>query len=452
MRKTRRRISLHLHKGWAKHVRSAVLHAIALSHYAIMHARGRAANSLSADVRLRVEKERLQYKDAAQQEEIRIKDARMLQIPAHQRPRYLPTERMAILELKAAQGWSLAETARRFHVSTQTISSWMKRLNEEGPQALVQISQPVNKFPECVGYLVRRLRVLCPTMGKKKIAATLAREGLHLAATTVGRMLREIPSLPEPVKTTEKPSSNNAKLVVAKRPNHVWHVDLTIVPITSGFWTTWFPFALPQCWPFCWWVAVVVDQFSRRVMETATFHQQPTSRAVRTFLTRIMGQAGAKPKYLISDQGPQFKCDAYRSWCKHRRRKITPRYGAIGQHGSIAVVERAIKTVKKNCARLLLVPLRPEKFRTELDLFTAWYNESRPHTTLRDRTPNEVYYRRFPAVRKPRYEPRARWPRGSPCARSWALTRGRTGARLELNVEFLAGRRYLPIVTLRRVA
>ena len=38
---------------------------------------------------------------------------------------------------------------------------------------------------------------------------------------------------------------------------------------------------------------------------------------------------------------------------------------------------------------------------------------------------DEVYFGTFlPANRKPRYEPRAKWPRGSPCARSWALVRG----------------------------
>jgi len=44
------------------------------------------------------------------------------------------------------------------------------------------------------------------------------------------------------------------------------------------------------------------------------------------------------------------------------------------------------------------------------------------------------------------------WAKGSPCARPGALTRGRPGAELKLSVDFLAGRRHLPLVTLRRVA
>ena len=37
-----------------------------------------------------------------------------------------------------------------------------------------------------------------------------------------------------------------SRIVTAKYPNHVWHVDLTVVPTGVGFWCSWFPFALPH--------------------------------------------------------------------------------------------------------------------------------------------------------------------------------------------------------------
>ncbi len=61
-------------------------------------------------------------------------------------------------------------------------------------------------------------------------------------------------------------------------------------------------------------------------------------------------------------------------------------------------------------------------------------------------------YRRCPAPRKPHFEPRSNWPRGSPCAGPWALVRGKPGVRIELDVQFQAGRRPLPIVRLRSAA
>ncbi len=55
-------------------------------------------------------------------------------------------------------------------MSPLTIASWTGRLEEEGSEALLRLPVPVSKFPEFVGYLVRRLKTLCPSPGKVKIA------------------------------------------------------------------------------------------------------------------------------------------------------------------------------------------------------------------------------------------------------------------------------------------
>ncbi len=387
---------------------------------------------------------------------------------------YPPEARLAILELKASQGWSLKQTAQNFQVTPATVAAWMKRLDEDGPEALVQTPVPVNRFPDYVRYMIRRFKTLCPTMGKVKIAETLARAGLHLGATTVGRMLKQKhrPKLPTSGPTDPEPVTKQ-RIVTAKYPNHVWHVDLTVAPI-GGFWTPWFPFALPQCWPFCHWVAFVIDHFSRRIMAATAFKKQPTSEEVRSFLGRAIAkvkrdtlyqascaQAARRtsqprrwktaPKYIVCDRGSQFDCSGFRTWCKRKGIK-PPRYGAIGKHGSIAVVERAILTIKCLLSCLLLVPYRRDAFSGELASIVEWYNEHRPHAWLDGRTPNEVYFARFPANRKPRFEPRSHWPRGSICARPWALVRGSPGAKLTLEVSFHKGRKHLPIVKVKRAA
>ena len=100
---------------------------------------------------------------------------------------------MAILELRTARCWSLEQTARTFLLTAETISSWVRRKDETGTAALVQIAQPVNRYPDFTRYLVQRLKVLCPGMGKLKLAQVLCRAGLYLGATTVGRILEEGP-------------------------------------------------------------------------------------------------------------------------------------------------------------------------------------------------------------------------------------------------------------------
>ena len=106
----------------------------------------------------------------------------------------------------------------------------------------------------------------------------------------------------------------------------------------------WSPNAWPQVWPFCWWVAVVVDHFSRVVVGFAVFFKQPTSLEVQRLLNRAIRKAGSTPKHLISDRGGQFDCDSFQGWCD--RRRVQHRFGAVGKYGSIAVVERSIRSMK----------------------------------------------------------------------------------------------------------
>ncbi len=250
-----------LPKSWTRHVRSAVVHVISLAQYAAVYTRSWAVDSMNGRVRLRAECDRLREEVAQLREASRIKDARMARIPAQRRPHYSPIERLEILQLRAARGWSLQQTAKAFLVTPETVAAWMKRLDEAGPNALLQLSEPVNRFPELVRYLVQRLKVLCPMMGKVKIAETLARAGLHLGKSTVARILQEKPA-PRPCQV---PQTDAGRVVTSKRPNHVWLIDLTTVPIGHGFWCSWFPAAVVQRWPFCHWIAIVVDHYSRRV-------------------------------------------------------------------------------------------------------------------------------------------------------------------------------------------
>jgi hypothetical protein len=105
--------------------------------------------------------------------------------------------------------------------------------------------------------------------------------------------------------------------------------------------------------------------------------------------------------------------------------------------------------LKTECSRAILVPYRRENFLRELRFFGEWYNAFRPHMTLHGRTPDEVYHaERRPANRRPRFEPRTSWPRASPSAWPQTFVKGRPGARFELQVKYLKGRKHLPLVTL----
>jgi putative transposase len=451
---------LALPHDWPASVKSAYLCAVALARLALVEARSWCVNSPIARVRLAAENERLDSEVAMLREELRIKDARLSRIAPANRPHYPPTERLAILALKAARGWNNAQTGRAFLLTDVTIASWLKRVDELGSDALVKLPEPINRFPDFVHQAVRQLKCVCPTMGKVRIAQMLARAGLQLSPSTVRRFLRQ-PIGPKPLSSdtargvaersrTSKVDVVNPKCVraiVAKYPHHVWHLDFTIVPTHFGFWVSWFPFSCVQRWPFAYCVAVLVDHFSRKAIASAVFKDWPSSRDSTDWLDVIIQSIGHKPKYIITDQGPQFGED-YGDWCDARG--IRPRFGAVGQHGSIAIVERFILSLKNECTRRIIVPLRIDEFRLELANYFHWYNDARPHQSLGGRTPNEVYLG-IPSARDgPKLETRP------VIMKSMGLRKRRhevvATSDLMLVVGYLEHRRHLPIVSLKRAA
>ena len=102
-----------LPRGWPSRVKSAILHVISLAQFTMAYTRGWAANSPNSRIRLKAELDRAHQEITLLREEVRIKDVRMSQLSPHRRPSYPSTERMAILQLKAARGWNLQQTAPR---------------------------------------------------------------------------------------------------------------------------------------------------------------------------------------------------------------------------------------------------------------------------------------------------------------------------------------------------
>ena len=114
-------------RTWRRRARAAVLHALSLARVALLAATDRIAASV-----------RLEHEVTLLREELRIKDTRMERVPPHRCPHFPAVERLAILELRAARGWSAAQAAERFFVTEATLASWVMRLDEDGPSEFVQ--------------------------------------------------------------------------------------------------------------------------------------------------------------------------------------------------------------------------------------------------------------------------------------------------------------------------
>ena len=161
--------ALPLPKGWTENVRHAVLNIIGIVRIAMLAGREfliEEGHVLQARI------QQLETEVAVLREELRISGGRMRRIDPHRRPQFSPVERMAILELRTMCGWTKAETARRFFVSDATVRAWLRRTNDD---SLLRTNTPVNRFPDLVRYAIQRIKLFCPTLGKVKIAQTLAR-------------------------------------------------------------------------------------------------------------------------------------------------------------------------------------------------------------------------------------------------------------------------------------
>ncbi|MBI2374898.1 MAG: hypothetical protein HYV07_12960 [Deltaproteobacteria bacterium] len=115
-------VELDLPKQWPKKVRAALVTVLAIATIILTRTRAYAANSPISRVRLQAALDHTKTELALLREELRLKDARLARLDARKRPHYKPAERLAILELRAARGWSLAETARHPLVEPATIS------------------------------------------------------------------------------------------------------------------------------------------------------------------------------------------------------------------------------------------------------------------------------------------------------------------------------------------
>jgi DNA-binding transcriptional regulator YiaG len=176
-----------------------------------------------------------------------ILGARWDKVPERQRPHYPPEQRFRILRIRSFLGLSQRETAAMFRVSAETVARWemeTTRPDGEVPRPLVAPNPPVRRFADVVRAVVNTME-LAGFGGNDLIARTLARAGWKLSARTVGRIRKE----PWPVPRVPEKPSTVPRAVRAKRPNHVWMVDLTDVKGLFGIVT--------------FKVAVVFDAFSR---------------------------------------------------------------------------------------------------------------------------------------------------------------------------------------------
>jgi len=316
-----------------------------------------------------------------------IQRARLGRFPARQRRHYTPRERFEILVLMRNHGLSRREAARQFLVDPQTISRW-EREAQTDPGAdiigtLVRPDPPLRGYDDVVKRLVARLDRL-GVGGSLKIAQILARAGTRIGRETVRRYRRNRLRPGPPQDLSLKPSALRAKYV-----NHIWLADLTEIRGFLGL----YRFKL----------VAVLDLFSRFPLAFRVFHKEPTADEVLCVLDRAIRRHG-RPRHFVSDQGSQFTAAVFRETLEAL--SIRQRFGAIGQYGSIAIIERFWRTLKELLGIRLWPPLSADHLEARTRLALMYYSSLRPHQAHGGATPAEVFFDEEPAIESAKPLPR----------------------------------------------
>jgi len=427
---------------WSKRFCLAMLCVISCARTAFMKALGNLPPGGEAEMlQLRAENGELKRQLAIRKKLLKIVNSRLMRVNPRKRPRFTAYERFELLEIKALLGLNKTQAAKLFVVTGETIRKWSKAVKDGLP--LIGLAEHPSKYPDYIRQAVQRVTTWYPHFGKKRIAGLLARMGLHLAVSTIGRIRGEPPIHPATVDGQPSPPDDEpakpgeeTKEIAAYYPNHVWNIDLTLVPTMFGLQSGLVDDVKKQQYPYCYHVLNVLDQFSRRLMGSVMFLKEPTSMEITDALGGIIHREGASPKHIICDRGSQFTSGDFKKWCKDA--EIKPRYGALGSKASIAVTERLHLTMKNEFTRKLDVTLVETNFQRDLDDFRTWYNRFRPHSYLGGATPDEKYSGQTPANTLPRFEPRA-------LAKPRVELRGKPGQRVQFDIDFVGGNKLLPI-------
>ena len=158
--------------------------------------------------------------------------------------------------------------------------------------------------------------------------------------------------------------------VAVTRPNQVWAMDITYIPMARGF----------------VYLAAVIDWFSRKVLAWRLSITLSADFCVEA-LEEALGRHG-RPEIFNTDQGSQFTSIDFIKALKDAEIAIS--MDGKGAWRDNVFVERFWRTVKYEEVSLRAYGGVSEA-RASIGRYLGFYNGTRPHSSLGGRTPDQAY-------------------------------------------------------------
>jgi len=228
---------------------------------------------------------------------------------------------------------------------------------------MCQIDKLHTEFPFAGSRMLRRL-----------LAANGSKVGRRHVKTLMDRM--GIEALYRRPRTTKPEPGHKIypyllRGVEITRPNQVWAMDITYIPMAKGF----------------VYLAVVLDWFGRRVLSWRVSITMEASFCVETLEEALVRHD--KPDIFNTDQGSQFTCSAFTDVLTANAIRIS--MDGKGAWRDNVFVERLWRSVKYEEVYLHAYDSVSDA-RTSIGRYLDLYNRRRPHSSLDGMTPDRAYF------------------------------------------------------------
>lgn len=232
---------------------------------------------------------------------------------------------------------------------------------------------------------IDRLHLEYPFAGSRMLRDLLKQDGYEVGRKHVATLMKRmgIEALYRKPRTTKPGAGHKVYPYLLRglsidRPNQVWAMDITYIPMARGF----------------VYLAAVVDWFTRRVLSwkvSITMDAHFCREAVEEAMDRY-----GVPEIMNTDQGSQFTSQAFISLMKAHDIRIS--MDGKGSWRDNVFVERLWRSVKYEDVYLRAYE-SVSAVRTGLNRYFNFYNGRRPHSSLDGQTPDQVYFRGLPQTR-----------------------------------------------------
>ena len=248
--------------------------------------------------------------------------------------------------------------------------------------SLYAVPRPVPPARLAIMHRIDALHLEHPFAGSRMLRDMLRLEGMVIGRLAVATLMRRMgiealyrrPSASKPAPGHKIFPYLLRKLVI-DRPNQVWAMDITYIPMARGF----------------VYLAAVVDWFSRRVLAwrlSITLETEFCIDAVREAMA-----CHGKPEIFNTDQGSQFTSAAFTGMLQDQA--IAVSMDGRGAWRDNVFVERLWRSVKYEEVYLRAYDSVSDA-RASIGRYLACYNERRPHSSLGARTPEQAFLDHLP--------------------------------------------------------